>query len=120
MGPRGGWGLALVVGAVYGVAGTMTHESTWGVVPIGIIVALVGCLALLVAVRILTGDRIAAVAAGVGMGYRDLRPHLSGPGGSIVMPDDVLSLVWSVGLAGAIVLVIAWPSHLPIARREGN
>ncbi len=46
----------------------MTHESTWGVVPIGIIVALVGCLALLVAVRILTGDRIAAVAAGVGMG----------------------------------------------------
>ncbi len=36
------------------------------------------------------------------------------------MPDDVLSLVWSVGLAGAIVLVIAWPSHLPIARREGN
>lgn len=113
----GGWVIALVVGAVFGVAGTMTHATTWGPVPVGVIVALIGCLALLIAIRALTGDRIAAFAAGLGMGAVTYALSFPGPGGSVVLPDDVLSLVWSVGLAAVAVLVIAWPSGIRAAAR---
>ncbi|MEN2740053.1 DUF6113 family protein [Microbacterium sp. X-17] len=104
------WIIALAVGGVFGVAGTITHASLWGVVPVGLILALVGCAALLLAIRLLTGDRIAALAAGVGMGVVTYILSGTGPGGSVVMPNDVLSLIWTVALALIIVLVIAWPS----------
>jgi hypothetical protein len=106
------WIIALVVGGVYGVAGTITHATMWGVVPVGLVVAIVGCAALLLAIRLLTGDRIAALAAGVGMGAVTYALSLTGPGGSVVMPNDLLSLIWSVAIAAIVVLVVAWPSGI--------
>ena len=60
------WLAAAVIGGVYGVAATIAHAYTWGVIPVGLILGAIACAALLVALRALTGDRWAALAAGVG------------------------------------------------------
>lgn len=61
------WIAAALVGGVYGIAGTISHSVMWGPIPIGMIVAAIACAAILIAVRALTHDRGAAVAAGLGM-----------------------------------------------------
>jgi len=113
------WLIALVVGAVYGLAGTMTHAATWGVLPVGVVVALAAAGALLLAIRLLTSDRIATVAAGLGMIAVALVLSQVGPGGSVVVANGPLGLAWTIGLPCLVVLVAAWPS-LRTRPREGN
>jgi hypothetical protein len=105
----GSWVIALVIGGVYGVAGTITHATVWGPIPVGLVIALVASAALLIAVRTLTGDRIGALAAGVGMCLVAFVLAQTGPGGSVIVQDDTLGLVWSIGLPAIVVLVVAWP-----------
>lgn len=107
------WIVAFVVGAVYGVAGTIGQAAAWGVLPVGLIVAIAGVAALLVAMRVLSG-RGSALAAGLGvMGATLLFGR--GPGGSIVVPaaaEGALStgLVWTVALPVVVAVVVAWPA----------
>lgn len=104
------WVAAALVGGVYGVAGTIAHSVMWGPVPIGIIVAAIACSAILIAVRALTHDRGAAVAAGLGMIGMLVLISGVGPGGSIVVPDSLSGQIWTYLVAGIVLLVIAWPS----------
>lgn len=104
------WVAAALVGGVYGVAGTISHSVTWGPVPVGLIVAAIACAAILVAVRALTHDRGAAVAAGIGMLGMLVLISGVGPGGSIVVPDSLVGQIWTYLVAGIVLLVIAWPS----------
>ncbi len=80
------WILAAVIGVVYGVAGTIGQAAVWGVVPVGLLVASLGFIALLVAVRILTGERASALACGLGAMVATLLFANEGPGGSVVVP----------------------------------
>ena len=48
----GTWVVALVVGTVYGLAGTIAHAYQLGWFPLGLVLAIVGCAALLVAVSV--------------------------------------------------------------------
>lgn len=104
------WVAAALVGGVYGVAGTIAHSVMWGPVPVGIIVAAIACAAILVAVRALTHDRGAAVAAGLGMIGMLVVISGVGPGGSIVVPNSLTGQIWTYLVAGIVLLVIAWPS----------
>lgn len=104
------WVAAALVGGVYGVAGTIAHSVMWGPIPIGIIVAAIACAAILIAVRALTHDRGAAVAAGVGMIGMLVLISGVGPGGSIVVPASLSGQIWTYLVAGIVLLVIAWPS----------
>ena len=104
------WIAAAIVGGFYGVAGTVAHSVMWGPVPVGLIVAGVTCLALLVAIRSLTHDRGAALAAGLGMVGMPVLISGTGPGGSVIVPNTLLSQVWLWIAAGSAVLVVAWPS----------
>lgn len=104
------WVAAALVGGVYGVAGTIAHSVMWGPIPIGIIVAAIACAAILVAVRALTHDRGAAVAAGIGMIGMLVLISGVGPGGSIVVPASLSGQIWTYLVAGIVLLVIAWPS----------
>ncbi|WP_336646071.1 histidinol dehydrogenase [Microbacterium sp. USHLN186] len=122
------WLAAALVGAVYGVAATIAHSFTLGPVPLGMILGAVACAALLIALRTLTGDRWAALAAGLGMMALLLTISQRGPGGSIIVPNTVLGNVWMYVLAGIVVLVVAWPdlsrlralsSGAPDERRRG-
>jgi len=103
------WLAAALVGAVYGVAATIAHSFTIGPVPVGMILGGIACAALLVALRALTGDRWAALAAGLGMMALLLVISQRGPGGSIVVPNTALGNIWMYVAAGIVMLTVAWP-----------
>lgn len=104
------WVAAAIVGGLYGIAGTIAHSVTWGPVPTGLIIAGITCLALLVAVRVLTHDRGVALAAGLGMIATVVVLSGTGPGGSVIVPDTPLAQVWLWVVAGSALLAVAWPA----------
>jgi hypothetical protein len=112
------WFIALLVGSVYGLAGTIAHSAELGWFPIGLVLAIVGSGALLVAVRALTQDRWAALAAGLGMMASVLFFSGRGPGGSIMVPDDGRSLIWTISVPILVALVVLWPDRIRRRRAE--
>jgi len=111
------WIAAALVGGVYGIAGTIGHSVMWGPVPVGLIVATIACAAILVAVRALTHDRGAAVAAGLGMLGMLVLISGVGPGGSVVVQDSLAGRIWTYLVAGIVLLVVAWPSFSTLPAR---
>lgn len=111
------WIAAALVGGVYGVAGTIGHSVMWGPVPVGLIVATIACAAILIAVRALTHDRGAAVAAGLGMLGMLVLISGVGPGGSVVVQDSFAGRIWTYLVAGIVLLVVAWPSFSKLPAR---
>ncbi|MFT4156393.1 MAG: histidinol dehydrogenase [Microbacterium sp.] len=110
------WLAAAVVGGVFGVAGTIAHSLIWGPIPIGMIVGTIACGAILIAIRALTHDRAATVAAGSGMVGMLLIISGVGPGGSVVVENTALGQIWIYVVAGLVLLAVAWPSlrRLPV------
>lgn len=116
----GSWAVAAVIGLFYGAAGTIGQSALWGPVPLGLIVAVIGTGALLLAVRVLTGDRWAALATGLGVMLTTLVLSGRGPGGSVVVPapaDGELStgVIWTVAVPVMVAVVVAWPRLSPRA-----
>lgn len=111
------WVASALVGGVYGVAGTIGHSLMWGPIPVGLIVGAIACAAILVAIRALTHDRGAAVAAGVGMIGLLLVISGVGPGGSVVVENTLTGQIWTYLIAGLVLLVVAWPSfrRMPVS-----
>jgi hypothetical protein len=115
------WLIAFVVGAVYGLAGTIAHTFALGWFPLGLILAIVGSAALLVAVRLLTSDRWAALATGLGMMIATLVFSGRGPGGSVIVPqapDGAFSpgIVWTIAVPLLVAIVVAWPDLSRVRR----
>ena len=106
----GTWVIALVVGAVYGLAGTIAHAYALGWFPLGLVLAILGCTALLAAVRLLTADRWAALGAVLGMMLATLVFSGKGPGGSVIVPESTLGVVWTIAIPIVVGIVVAWPS----------
>lgn len=115
----GTWVIAFIVGAVYGLAGTIAHSFELGWLPLGLVLSLVGCAAILAAVRLLTADRWAALAAGLGMMIATLVFSGKGPGGSIIVPDTTLGVVWTIAVPILVGIVVAWPSF-PARRADSS
>jgi hypothetical protein len=119
------WIVAFVAGAVYGVAGTIAHAYRIGPVPIGLILALIGSGALLVAIRLLTRDRWAALACGLGLLIAILVFSGPGPGGSVIVPSGKLDqlgpvnlgMVWTIAVPLMAAVVVAWPD---LSRNRGS
>ncbi|GAT72582.1 histidinol dehydrogenase [Microbacterium hydrocarbonoxydans] len=114
------WVAAALVGGVFGVAGTIGHSVSWGPVPVGMIVGTVACGAILVAIRALTHDRGATLAAGLGMVGMLVLISGVGPGGSVVVEDTAYGRVWIYLVAGLVLLAVAWPrlSKLPVTTQS--
>ncbi len=112
----GTWLVALVVGAVYGLAGTIAHSYTLGWFPLGLVLAIIGCAALLAAVRLLTGDRWAALATGAGMVVATFVFSGRGPGGSVIVPQTTLGTVWTYAVPILVVVAVVWPDRIRAAR----
>lgn len=112
----GTWIVALLVGAVYGLAGTIAHSFTLGWFPLGLILAIIGSVALLIAVRLLTGDRWATLATGAGLLIATLVFSGRGPGGSVIVPEKDpgafidLGTAWTIAIPVMVVIVVAWPA----------
>ncbi|SDQ06692.1 histidinol dehydrogenase [Microbacterium sp. cf332] len=110
-----GWVVAAIAGAVYGVAGTITQAFVWGVLPVGLVVAVAGVTGLVAGLRLLTGDRWVALACGLGALVATIVFSGRGPGGSVVVPappDGQLStgLIWTFALPIVVAIVVGWPS----------
>jgi hypothetical protein len=110
------WLVAFLVGAVYGLAGTIAHSYRLGWFPLGLVLAIIGSAGLLAAVRLLTGDRWAALATGIGMIVATLVFSGKGPGGSVIVAQTDLAVIWTVAVPVLVVLAVAWPNRLrPVA-----
>lgn len=111
----GTWVVAVVIGLVYGVAGTIGQAATWGIVPLGLVIAIIGVGALLLAVRLLTSDRWAALACGLGAMIATLVFSGKGPGGSVVVPapaDGQFStgIIWTLAVPILATVIVGWPT----------
>ena len=109
------WIVALIIGIVFGVAGTIGQAAVWGVLPLGLVIAVVGVGVLVLAVRLLTGDRWTALLTGVGAMVATLVFSGRGPGGSIVVPapaDGEIStgIIWTIAVPLLTALIVGWPS----------
>lgn len=107
----GTWIVALLVGAVYGLAGTIAHAYRIGWLPVGLVLAATGCAALLLAVRLLTADRGATLATGLGMMLATLVFSGSGPGGSVIVPQTELAVAWTFAVPILVAVIVAWPER---------
>lgn len=104
--------VALLVGAVYGLAGTIAHPYQLAWLPLGLVLAIVGSAALLAAVRLLTGDRWSALATGLGMMGATLVFSGRGPGGSVIVPQTTLAIVWTIAVPILVAIIVAWPEQM--------
>jgi hypothetical protein len=115
--------LSLVVGAAYGTAATVAHAFALGWFPLGLVIAVVGTGALLLALRLLTGDRWTALAGGLGvLGTMFLFSNV-GPGGSAIVAAqspamEWVPLAWTVAVPLLVALVVAWPDLAALRPRE--
>lgn len=119
------WVVAAVIGAVFGVAGTIGQSSFVGPVPVGLLVAIIGTGALLLAVRLLTEDRWAAVATGAGAMLATLVFSGRGPGGSVVVPapesgELSTGVIWTIAVPLMVGIIAAWPSRTTPAPERTN
>lgn len=106
--------LAFVVGVVYGAVGTVAHPLVLTVGPVtipwGLIVSLVGVLALFIGFRLVLGERLAVVAAGVGVVGIVSLFSLESAGGSVLIENGMEGWIWVVAPAVLAAVVIIWPA----------
>jgi len=108
-----------VVGAVFGLATTVTHAtSVWGLPWAGLVLGAVACGGMLLAVRLLLHDRWGALATGLGMLLGMVVISGRGPGGSVIVPNDLLGVTWTWTVAVMVLLVAAWPDFSRIRRLQ--
>ena len=128
------WIALFAVGAVFGLAATVTHASSLGSVPwiaktpvlaatlgsgvLGIVLGVLACGGMLLAVRLLLHDRWGALVTGLGMLAGMVVISGSGPGGSVIVPNDTLGMIWTWTVAGMVLLVVAWPDFGRIRRLQ--
>ncbi|MCK9792249.1 DUF6113 family protein [Isoptericola sp. 4D.3] len=88
--------LALVLGAVVGVLGTVAHRTQWNDLPLGVVLALAITLSTAVLCRAWAGlGPLLAAAAGWVVAVQVL--SVAGPGGDVLVPAQAVGLVWTYG-----------------------
>ena len=104
---------ALGAGVAFGVLGTIAHQATVPIgpvtVPIGLILALAGATALLAGLRLVLGDRMIVFFCALGLLGTIFILSLRSAGGSVLVPEGLPGLVWTVGPTLVATIVLAWP-----------
>ena len=105
--------MALAAGILFGVLGTVAHQTTLVIgtvtVPIGLV------LSLLATGTLLVGLRLVVRAAAIGLLGTVFLLSLRSTGGSVLVPAGVLGTVWTAVPALVAALVLAWP-RIPARR----
>ncbi|HSP74944.1 MAG TPA: hypothetical protein VLO31_01865, partial [Cryobacterium sp.] len=104
---------ALLTGAVFGVLGTIAHQATIplgpATIPIGLILALAGITTLLTGLRLVLGDRLIVLLCAIGLLGTIFILSLRSSGGSVLVPEGVPGLLWTVVPTLVATIVLAWP-----------
>jgi hypothetical protein len=122
------WLVALVIGAAYGTAGTIAHSYRLGGFPLGLVLAIIGVAALLIAIRALTDDRWGALFCGIGLIAATVVFSGMGPGGSVIVPsgklDSIgvvnLGVVWTIAVPVLTLAVVLWPAGRRVGVTASN
>lgn len=105
--------LSFAVGAIYGAVGTVAHQDVFRVgglsLPMALVLALLGALALLIGFRLLFADRLPVFCVALGMVSTIALFSVASAGGSILIPQGILGLVWTVAPVLLATVVVAWP-----------
>jgi len=111
--------MALAAGILFGVLGTVAHQTTLVIgtvtVPIGLVLSLLATGTLLVGLRLVVHDRLVVLAAAIGLLATVFLLSLRSTGGSVLVPAGVLGTVWTAVPALVAALVLAWP-RIPARR----
>jgi LmbE family N-acetylglucosaminyl deacetylase len=106
-------GFALLTGAAFGVLGTIAHQATLSLgpvtIPIGLILALGGITALLAGLRLVLGDRTVVFFCAIGLLGTIFVLSLRSAGGSVLVPQGMPGLLWTVVPTLVATIVLAWP-----------
>ena len=108
------WVVGLGLGVLFGVMGTAVSQSTWTIapwfsLPVGLIVALPAVLLLLVGLRLVLRTRTTAIVAAFGIVVTIFLLSQPSAGGSILVPGNLLGVVWTFAPTVIALLVLAWP-----------
>ena len=115
----GGGLLALILGGLFGLLGTLDHQSTVTIagvdIPYGLILALVAASALLIGLRLVVHGRLMVLLCALGMLGSIFLFSLRSTGGSVLIPQGLTGLIWTIVPTLVAALVLAWPK-LPATR----
>jgi len=106
--------LVLAFGGIVGALMTAVHQSSAMVgdivVPWGLILSVLAMVAYIVGLRVLTGSRVLAILATVGI--MGATAYLASPtvGGSVIVPANIAGVIWTFLPAVVIAIVVAWPN----------
>ena len=105
--------LLVLFGAIVGAVGTSAHQvgaTLGGVgVPWGLALAIAACCCLIAGVRLVTEGRLATTAVSIGVVGAIALFSLKGPGGSVLIPDNLAGQVWVFAPVVVAAVAIAWP-----------
>ncbi|TFC03481.1 hypothetical protein E3O42_06370 [Cryobacterium adonitolivorans] len=111
--------MAAAAGALFGILGTVAHQTTFELgsltIPLGLTLALLASGTLLLGLRLVVHDRLIVLAAAIGLIATVFLLSLRSTGGSVLVPAGVLGTVWTMAPALFAALVIAWP-RIPARR----
>ncbi|GAB3616626.1 hypothetical protein GCM10027416_11830 [Okibacterium endophyticum] len=109
--------LSLVVGIAYGAIGTVAHVNTitvFGVeIPLGLVLAVAGAIALLLGFRLVLDDRFAVLCAAIGMVATVGLLSIESAGGTVLIPQGGPGLVWTLAPVLIGTVIVAWPALPP-------
>lgn len=105
--------LAFIVGVVFGAVGTVQHQATLNLgslqLPLGLVLSLVAVAAVLIGFRLLFTDRLVVLIAAVGIVAVVALLSVPSPGGSVLIPQGLAGLIWTIGPVLIGTVVVAWP-----------
>ncbi|WP_411722194.1 hypothetical protein [Mycetocola sp.] len=105
--------LSALVGAIYGAVGTVSHQNVLRIgeaaLPVGLVLSLIGALGLLVGFRLLFDDRVPVLFTAIGMVGMIALFSIASAGGSVLIPQGVVGLAWTVVPVLVATVVVAWP-----------
>jgi len=106
--------LVLAFGAVIGALMTAVHQANAPVgdvaLPWGLVLGLVAVAGFVVGLRLVTSTRIMPILATVGI--MGITAFLASPtlGGSVIVPANIVGVIWTFAPAVVILVVVAWPN----------
>jgi hypothetical protein len=116
----GSWVVALLLGVVFGMLGTVVNQATisvfgWFDLPIGLVMGCLASILLLLGLRLILTTRTLALLAAVGLVGIVVALTLQSPGGSVLIPANVYGYVWTFAPTVISLVVLAWPRR-PLTR----
>ena len=110
----GSWVVALLLGVVFGMLGTVVNQATisffgWFDLPIGLIMACLASILLLLGLRLILPTRTLALLAAIGLVGIVGALTLSSPGGSVLIPANVYGYIWTFAPIVISLVIVGWP-----------